>query len=292
MRLSEDPLFADAAWQPFSATPAFTLSEGFGTKTIWAEARLPLDGGGYVTSNPFSLDLEARPDLATALNVTEGQITSPGPIPWFGQTLVSRDGAAAQSGAIGHSDNTSCSLVLEGRGIIGFWWKVSSEQGYDPLSFYVDDELITSISGTSGDWAYVTHTVTGSGLHTIEWLYTKDYSNFSGSDCGWVDQVDLSGWTLRKQAEPRTICTLRTAFSEPLAVTIRRGCRRGHPLHHQRTAQTHPRTLHGACHRTTLPPSAHDVPGESRSSEVAEATLLAFRCAGGVGLRAARRTPL
>ena len=221
MRLSEDPLFADAAWQPFSATPAFTLSEGFGTKTIWAEARLPLDGGGYVTSNPFSLDLEARPDLATALNITEGQVASPGPIPWFGQTLVSRDGAAAQSGAIGHSDNTSCSLVLEGRGTIGFWWKVSSEQGYDPLSFYVDDELITSISGTSGDWAYVTHTVTGSGLHTIEWRYTKDYSNSSGSDCGWVDQVDLSGWTLRKQAEPPTYLPRSgTAFSEPLAVTI------------------------------------------------------------------------
>jgi hypothetical protein len=53
---------------------------------------MPLEGGGHIASDPFSLNLDVRPDLATALNVTEGQVAAPAP-PWFDKN-VSRDGAA------------------------------------------------------------------------------------------------------------------------------------------------------------------------------------------------------
>ncbi|MFA7053959.1 MAG: chitobiase/beta-hexosaminidase C-terminal domain-containing protein, partial [Kiritimatiellia bacterium] len=220
IRISEDPLFNGADWQPFSATPSFLLSEGAGNKTIWAEVRMPLEGGGHIASDPFSLNLDVRPDLATALNVTEGQVASPGASPWFGQTTVSRDGAAAQSGAIGNNGLTVCSLTLEGEGTVGFWWKVSSEQGWDYLRFYADASLMASISGTSGDWAYLTHTFSGAGTHTLEWTYSKDGSASNGSDCGWVDQVDLSGWTFGKVATPTFLPPDGTLFDATLAVTV------------------------------------------------------------------------
>jgi hypothetical protein len=37
MRISEDPLFAGAAFGPFATSKAFTLSAGFGTKTVYVQ---------------------------------------------------------------------------------------------------------------------------------------------------------------------------------------------------------------------------------------------------------------
>jgi hypothetical protein len=79
---------------------------------------------------------------------------------------------------------------------------------------------MASISGTSGDWAYLTHTFSGAGTHTLEWTYSKDGSASNGSDCGWVDQVDLSGWTFGKVATPTFLPPDGTLFDTTLAVTV------------------------------------------------------------------------
>ena len=219
-RLSEDPDFGDAAWIPFTATPAFTLSPGYGVKTLWIQVRAYIDGYGWVLSDPVSLALQAQPGLAEALNVSAGQASSPSDSPWFGQLAESRDGAAAQSGPIPNNSQSSCVLTLDGEGTVGFWWKVSSEGGYDYLSLYADGVFISRISGTGGDWQYVTHTFPSLGTHTIEWRYTKDLSMVYGSDCGWVDQVDLSGWTHTQVAAPQFSPPSNAIFNVTLDVTL------------------------------------------------------------------------
>lgn len=77
-----------------------------------------------------------------------------------------------------------------GAGTIKFYWKVSSEAG-DSLRFYIDGQYQYAISGSIG-WTERTFNVTGLGLHTLRWTYSKDASDSSYSDCGWVDYVQ---WT-------------------------------------------------------------------------------------------------
>jgi RHS repeat-associated protein len=83
-------------------------------------------------------------------------------------------------------------------GTVSFWWKVSSEQGYDKLRFYIDDAYQTQISGEQ-DWQQKTYEVTGSGSHTLKWKYVKDSSTSDGSDCGWVD------WLQWDDGQPQSI---------------------------------------------------------------------------------------
>ncbi len=70
-----------------------------------------------------------------------------------------------------------------------FYWKVSSEDDYDFLEFYIDGSLEDQNSGLV-NWQQKTYTISTSGSHTLEWRYVKDKDTDSGSDCGWVDKVE------------------------------------------------------------------------------------------------------
>jgi len=72
-------------------------------------------------------------------------------------------------------------------GELSFWYKVSSENNYDKLHFYMDGMEKGVWSGTI-DWTEFTQAVTV-GNHTFKWEYTKDSSVSSGDDCTWVDDI-------------------------------------------------------------------------------------------------------
>ena len=130
--------------------------------------------------------------LADALNTTGLVWTSSGDLPWFGQTLITHDGLeAAQSGRIVDSQMSLLQTVLIGPGNLSFWWKVSSEQYWDTLTFAMNGVAITNISGEV-DWQQQTYTVPA-GLQTLTWVYAKDGSTSVGQDTGWLDQVSYSG---------------------------------------------------------------------------------------------------
>jgi hypothetical protein len=71
--------------------------------------------------------------------------------------------------------------------VLDFWWKVSSEQGYDWLEFYVNGVLQNRISGQS-DWAHVAIDIPP-GFRTLRWRYVKDDAWSDGLDAAWLDQV-------------------------------------------------------------------------------------------------------
>jgi len=111
---------------------------------------------------------------------------------WFGQTGSSYyDGDAAQSGAVSDSQLSYVQTTVTGDGILKFYWKVSSESGFDYLTFYVDDVPVSGyqISGEV-DWEQKTYSI-GVGSHIIKWEYEKDSSLGDGSDCGWLDKVEF-----------------------------------------------------------------------------------------------------
>ncbi|HEY9172910.1 MAG TPA: immunoglobulin domain-containing protein [Verrucomicrobiae bacterium] len=146
---------------------------------------------GSVTSAVATLTVVPVLTLGEALDAPELTWTTGGNAPWKAQTTTTHDGVdAAQSGAISHTQETWLQTSVVGPGPLTFWWKVSSESGYDYLEFYTNSVRATRISGEVA-WQQVNCTL-GAGTHTLRWRYMKDSSASSGQDRGWVDQVSFA----------------------------------------------------------------------------------------------------
>ncbi len=139
---------------------------------------------GNFIANRYSDDFESG-------NLKRLAWTTSGTSPWFVQTNVASLGKyAAQAGLAGNS--ASSSLLLTATSIGGsatFDYKVSSEAGFDFLSFYIDGNLVQQWSGEI-DWNTFGFAI-APGTHTFEWRYSKDSSGSSGSDTAWIDNVQL-----------------------------------------------------------------------------------------------------
>jgi hypothetical protein len=98
---------------------------------------------------------------------------------------------AAKSGVIPNSATSEMKLTLEvaGPDSIAFYRKVSSEDGYDHLEFYIDNSKIGEWDGEVA-WGRVAFEVTQGG-HTFRWVYSKDVYVTGGADCAWVDYIEL-----------------------------------------------------------------------------------------------------
>jgi hypothetical protein len=109
---------------------------------------------------------------------------------------------SARSGVIGDWQYTQINqtVILSNPQTLNFWWKVSSESGYDYLGFCYDQSFgsgtcirgngnVTPISG-SVDWTKVSLNVSA-GTHTLLWYYAKDSSAVSGDDAGYIDNISL-----------------------------------------------------------------------------------------------------
>lgn len=72
---------------------------------------------------------------------------------------------------------------------ISFYYKVSSEEGYDLFRFYIDGMERLSASGEV-DWTRACYPISA-GTHIISFSYAKDRYAESGSDCAWIDNISL-----------------------------------------------------------------------------------------------------
>lgn len=126
--------------------------------------------------------------------------TTGGDAEWFSQTTTTHDGVdAAASGTITNYQVSSLQTTVTGPGVLVFWWKVSSEEGYDYLKFYTNGVIYTnattlqeaSISGeTNTNWQrWVVEVPAASRI--LRWSYEKDESFDVGEDRGWLDQVSF-----------------------------------------------------------------------------------------------------
>jgi hypothetical protein len=78
-------------------------------------------------------------------------------------------------------------LNVLGNDSISFYSKVSSEEIFDNLKFFIDIQTMGEWSGIV-PWQRHSYFVT-EGLHTFKWVYTKDNFTSTGSDCAWVDFI-------------------------------------------------------------------------------------------------------
>lgn len=100
----------------------------------------------------------------------------------------SERGEVARSGAVGDNQRSSLRTSFAGEGTLSFWWRTSSEQGYDKAIILVDGVQRLAFSGEQ-PWSEHHISVRGVGPHEAEWRYQKDGSVTRGSDCFWLDDV-------------------------------------------------------------------------------------------------------
>jgi len=159
----------------------------------------PVNAGNYqvivtstyssVTSSVASLNVLAP--IGTAVEAPGLTWSASGNASWFGQTTNTHDGVdAAQSGRVADGQTSTVQTTVSGPGVLNFWWKVSSEQYFDFLNFFIDQTQQTGVSGEV-DWQLQTFAV-ASGVHTLRWTYQKDSSVSAGLDAGWLDQVQYT----------------------------------------------------------------------------------------------------
>lgn len=201
---------SEAYWDYLKVFVDNILIDAISGEVDWQEKILTLGAGPHVVKWVYEKDgsislgsdcgwvdyLQVKaplpqPSLAEALDNTGLTFDTGGNAQWFGQSEVWYfGGSAAQSGSIGDSQETRLQTVVTGPGVFSFYWKASSEDGYDTLSFSVNGAEKGSISGWTA-WQPFSIFL-DPGVNLVAWTYRKDGSISRGFDCGWVDKVSLS----------------------------------------------------------------------------------------------------
>ena len=147
--------------------------------------------GHYTTQKDFSAKVGLILEDFETGELGEGWTNNPAH-PWIIVTENPYEGThCLKSGETGDSQTSTITLTHDASSEdeISFYYKVSSENYYDKLLFYIDDVQKGEWSGNI-DWTQTSYTVT-EGTHTYKWQYKKDVSISSGSDCAWIDYISL-----------------------------------------------------------------------------------------------------
>ncbi|MCA9243021.1 MAG: hypothetical protein KDA32_03630 [Phycisphaerales bacterium] len=127
-----------------------------------------------------------------------GGFTTGGNANWITTTQSSHSGArSAVNGNIGDNQLSWMELEVTGPSNISFWYRTSTESGFDFLNFYVDAVQDLHVAGSSG-WVQYNGSVSA-GTHTLRWEYDKDFSVSSGEDNVYIDDLEFTAsnviWT-------------------------------------------------------------------------------------------------
>ncbi len=97
----------------------------------------------------------------------------------------------SKSGDISNSDTSTLSITLNVlfNDSISFYKKISSEENYDFLKFYIDGTKQEEWSGEKA-WSRSVYPVSA-GIHTCTWEYEKDYALDGGEDFAWIDDISF-----------------------------------------------------------------------------------------------------
>lgn len=124
---------------------------------------------------------------------------------------------SVKSGKISDNDSTTLSLqytaLLDDS--ISFYFKVSSENNFDYLKFYIDDFLLGKWSGET-EWTRVVFPVVP-GKHKFAWKYQKDVAIKTGLDAAFIDLINLPSLLLTTVdiGPDRALCTGKTYGTNP-----------------------------------------------------------------------------
>ena len=110
--------------------------------------------------------------------------------PWLVDNTTAHESSySLRSGKIDDEESTSISITLDNPTelYMSFYYKVSTENGWDFFYFSIDGEKKIEDSGEK-DWKLVKFLIPA-GTHTYTWTYIKDLIFPEGNDCVWIDDI-------------------------------------------------------------------------------------------------------
>lgn len=122
--------------------------------------------------------------------VLDAEYDTGGDANWYVATGLPHTGTRSARAGDVDDDETSWMTRSVSGGPLSFWYRVSSEDGYDFFRFYVDGASMFQASGSVG-WTQFSTTLSD-GMHELKWEYAKDYSVSNGSDTVWIDDISLT----------------------------------------------------------------------------------------------------
>ncbi|HEX7494277.1 MAG TPA: C25 family peptidase C-terminal domain-containing protein, partial [Bacteroidales bacterium] len=152
-----------------------------------------LDCSPYIIKKDFTFRVGKIRESFEAQSFSVFPWINNNPVPWTINSGSSYDGnVSARSGAITHGGSTSLFMrtIYKTADSVRFYYKVSSEQNYDFLSFKLNGVEIFKKSGEI-PWIKAAVAVPA-GLNKLEWIYRKDNTVSQGSDCAWIDMIDFA----------------------------------------------------------------------------------------------------
>jgi hypothetical protein len=153
-----------------------------------------LDCNPYIVKKDFSFKVGKIRESFEASSFNIFPWINVSAVPWTITSSTSYDGIlAARSGAIPNGSSTSLIIkpIYSKDDSLRFFYKVSSEINYDHLTFRLNG---VEVFNKSGEIPWTKKTVpVKAGQNIMEWIYEKDGSQYTGSDCAWIDLIDFTG---------------------------------------------------------------------------------------------------
>ncbi|MGH3658896.1 MAG: hypothetical protein ACRDUA_19760, partial [Micromonosporaceae bacterium] len=143
-----------------------------------------------------SLDISEDFEDAT-LSVTIGQGASD--LPWERTDTQAHGGTwSLRSGAITDTQTSDAVVTVPtGATNLQFWYRVSSEAGFDVFEFLIDGASQFTSSGEVGWTLSAVYDVTGAT--SVTFRYSKDSDTLGGADAAYVDGIVFGGLGLAAQ---------------------------------------------------------------------------------------------
>lgn len=126
---------------------------------------------------------------------------------WIRTTADFYDGTASLTNAdITNNETSSVEITVPANGVVSFYWKVSSEGGYDFFDFSINGAGPELHESGLVDWTY--HEVAVNQGDILQWSYTKDSSVSNNADSAYIDALSfVEGGTVTPPA-PQPSCKL------------------------------------------------------------------------------------
>ena len=180
--------------QTFGSLPTPAMRSGYAFDGWFTAAT----GGTQVTSETIVMTQTTlyahwhslSSEVAMAMNASGREFTMGGSANWCAGSDAGAGFAFVRSGEIGNSQETWLETMVEGRKLVTFDWKSSSESDYDYLKFLIDGQEVDAVSGVMSSWSMVSNIV-NEGSHTLRWVYSKDGGTVRGDDCGYVRNLQF-----------------------------------------------------------------------------------------------------
>ena len=173
----------------FTASLSFTSDSDILGGTVF-QIDMELHTGAFVTSYDYIFSIGVTVETFESTDFSFLNWEHGGDQHWFVTDSDAHTGThSARSGAIDDDEVSNLFAYTEvlADGEISFWFKTSTENRKDMFAFFIDGQMMDWWSGEN-DWTYVSYEFEA-GSHVFEWLYDKNKSNQSGSDCVWIDDI-------------------------------------------------------------------------------------------------------